>query len=298
MLHLGDTTPPTAVLSQTGPALAKYAAIVVRFSEAMNPGSLQLGGTLVADSSGGVWSKTSADNDTLTLAPKSGGWTIGPGRTLNVDAKDLAGNALASLKTSYGVGLALDTFQDAAVVIGQANFAGWLPNQGAAPGANTLDLPYGTPGVTNSLPTANNANADFVLGQPDFSTTTELIEQGRHVGPQQVIEAGGKLVVVDYSANRIVIYNTCQQAQRPCRAWWSARRASCQVARLAPQPGCTTRKKRQSRPTHSSYDTETHRSSDPADSASAAGDLHVHTASLVAPRGRGLPLDRRRFAAP
>jgi hypothetical protein len=220
-------TAPTAAISQTSAALAKTASIVISFSEAMNPASLQLSGTLVALSAGAVWSKTTADNDTLTLSPQAGKWTSGPDRTLSVDAKDLAGNALATLKASYVVNLEFDNFQAAAVVIGQAGFAGKLFDQGGPANANTLDAPYTSPAVTaegqlfigdygnnrvlgyNSLPTANNANADFVLGQPDFSTDVALAtSKGTHRGAEQVVAANGKLFVVDYSSHRVVIYNT------------------------------------------------------------------------------------------
>jgi hypothetical protein len=220
-------TAPTAVNSQAGPALTANAVIVIHFSEAMNPASLQLSGTLAADSSAGVWSKKNSDNDTLTLTPKNDGWTNGTGRTLNVDGKDLAGNALATLKASYAVNPAFDNFQPAAAVIGQSDFASKLGNQGAAvPGANTLNFAYGSPAVTeggklfiadysnnrvlgyNSVPTASNANADFVLGQPDFTTAAFATNHGSHGGPVQLITAGGKLIVADYDSNRVVIYDS------------------------------------------------------------------------------------------
>jgi hypothetical protein len=221
----GDVTPPTAVLSQAGPALTANAMIVIRFSESMNPASLQLSGTLTSESNGGVWSKTNTDNDTLTLSPKPGGWATGPDRTLNVDAKDLAGNALATLKPNYAVKLAFDNFQAAAVAIGQADFAGGFANQGGA-GANTLASPFTSPTITgagalfisdfsnnrvlgyNSVPTTSNANADFVLGQPNFSATGgPPTSQGSHDGPKQLFALDGKLVVLD-SSNRVVIYNS------------------------------------------------------------------------------------------
>jgi hypothetical protein len=222
-----DVTAPTATLSQTGADLNANATIVVRFSEAMNPSSLQLGGTLAADSNGSVWSKTNVDNDTLTLSPKAGGWTNGSGRTLTVNGKDLAGNALATVNASYAVNLAFDNFQPAAAVIGQSDFAGNQSNQGVVAGANTLNFPFASALVTpegrlfvgdyannrvlayNSPPTANNTNADFVLGQPNFIATGAVATtQSSHNGPSQLATTvDGKLIVVDVDANRVVIYS-------------------------------------------------------------------------------------------
>jgi hypothetical protein len=222
---VADTTAPTAVLSQTA-ALTANEHIVIRFSEAMNPASLHLNGTLTTDSIGSVWSKTNVENDTLTLSSKIDGWTSGSGRTLMVDGKDLAGNALATLNATYAVKLALDNFQNAAVVIGQPGFAAGATNQGGGAGANTLAAPHGNVAVSaegrlfigdhsnnrvlayNRLPTANNANADFVLGQTDFFTTTSATNQSTHMNAQQVATEDGKLVVADYGSNRVVIYNT------------------------------------------------------------------------------------------
>ncbi|WP_416391497.1 hypothetical protein NR756_01300 [Alloalcanivorax xenomutans] len=118
--------------------------------------------------------------------------------------------------------LKLSNFQPAAVVIGQADFAGIRPNQNGAPDANTLQSLYGNPAVSdsgtlfigdygnhrvlayNTIPTVNNAVADFVLGQPDFTTT----EPGTLDGPQQISIAGGKMTVADYDLDRVLIYNT------------------------------------------------------------------------------------------
>lgn len=213
-----DMTAPTATIEPTG----KTEPITVRFSESMDTATLALGGALGAESDGGVWSMNNTANDTLTISPTSA-WTSGPERDLSVDANDLAGNALATLSRSYLVTL-FDNFDDAAVVVGQADFAGTAPNQGGAAAANTLSLPYGNPLVDNgrlfvgdsmnnrvlafnALPTVNNANADFVLGQPDFTTTTQATTRSGMFGPLSVA-AGGKMVVADSANNRVLIYNS------------------------------------------------------------------------------------------
>lgn len=60
----------------------------------------------------------------------------------------------------------------------------------------------------SSLPTVSNASADFVLGQPDFTSTTATVTQNSHRRPQQVVSAAGKLIVAEYSSHRIMIYNS------------------------------------------------------------------------------------------
>jgi len=63
--------------------------------------------------------------------------------------------------------------------------------------------------VYNSIPTKNNANADYVIGQASLTssdlnkTTANLIS-----GPGNVIVANGKLLVADYDNDRVLIYNT------------------------------------------------------------------------------------------
>ena len=220
-----DTTKPTASIDQTNDVLAKAAPIVITFSESMKTSSLQLGGALAAESDGGVWSTTNHDNDTLTITPTST-WTSGTGRNISVDATDLAGNAVDTVSASYLVKLVFSNFAAATVEIGQADFSGSSPNQGGSPDANTLYYPYANPLVNtdgtlfigdyqnnrvlgfNALPTVNNANADFVLGQPDFTTTTGNTSQtGMHY-PEQIAMADGKMLVADSFNNRVLIYNS------------------------------------------------------------------------------------------
>jgi hypothetical protein len=123
--------------------------------------------------------------------------------------------------------LSFHNFQAADVVIGQPNFGAHASNQGGAPGPNTLYVPFISPAVMpdgrmflgdfynnrilayGSLPTINNANADFVLGQPDFTTAiATATKRGSHGGPAQVFESAGKLVVADFDSSRVVIYDS------------------------------------------------------------------------------------------
>lgn len=61
--------------------------------------------------------------------------------------------------------------------------------------------------VWNTLPAANGAPADMVLGQPDFITTTAAATQSRMAWPRDVWSDGVRLVVSDSSNNRVLIWN-------------------------------------------------------------------------------------------
>ena len=122
-------------------------------------------------------------------------------------------------------GLIFSNFQAASVVIGQANFNGNSPNQGGAVGANTLSYPYGKPAVYNGIlyvtdygnnrvlgfntvPTSNNASADFVLGQPGLGDSGPGNAANQMYGPLTVTASNGKLFVTDYANSRILIWNS------------------------------------------------------------------------------------------
>ncbi|MBI9105335.1 MAG: right-handed parallel beta-helix repeat-containing protein [Spirochaetales bacterium] len=81
--------------------IAENSKIIVIFSESMNTGSLVIGGNTAEESDGGLWSETSAVNDTLTLTPASS-WTGGSGRTLTVACSDLEDYA-AQINVEFGV---------------------------------------------------------------------------------------------------------------------------------------------------------------------------------------------------
>ena len=121
-------------------------------------------------------------------------------------------------------------FQEADGVIGQANFSSNLPNQGGAPDANTLDLPNGrvaegslyVPDPVNNrilgfndIPAINNANADFVLGQPDFSSNGSGLSNSELSFPSDTWVDGAKLFAVDFFNNRVLIWNTLPSTNMP-----------------------------------------------------------------------------------
>ncbi|HSW89406.1 MAG TPA: hypothetical protein VLH19_00870, partial [Patescibacteria group bacterium] len=118
------------------------------------------------------------------------------------------------------------------VVVGQADFTSGSVNQGGSTGPNTLNNPFGveTDGtrlfiadksnarvlIFNRIPTSNNASADLVIGQTDFTTTTAAISQTKLTFPSNISydSASGKLLILDQLSNstngggRILIYNT------------------------------------------------------------------------------------------
>jgi hypothetical protein len=116
------------------------------------------------------------------------------------------------------------------VVIGQQNFTGVSANQGGTAGANTLSLPRGldTDGtklfiaddsnrrvlIYNTVPTTNNASADVVIGQPDFTTTSSGASTTKYTSGRGVSydSTTGKLAVLDGSADRLLIYNSVPTA--------------------------------------------------------------------------------------
>lgn len=124
-----------------------------------------------------------------------------------------------SIPTTNGV--------SADVVVGQSNFTGYSINQGASVGANTLyspNDPFFNAGrmfipdagnsrvlVFNSIPATNNAQADIVIGQSDFTSNTA--NQGSSVGsntvkfPHRGCFDGNRMILVDGGNHRVLIFN-------------------------------------------------------------------------------------------
>ncbi|MCS7027480.1 MAG: T9SS type A sorting domain-containing protein [Bacteroidia bacterium] len=112
--------------------------------------------------------------------------------------------------------------QPADVVIGQDNFTSNTPGSGR----NRLNQPWGlyvSPKgqlfigdrennrvlVYNSIPTTNGANADLVIGQPDFNTTTPGTTASKTFLPLYcVVSNDGKLLITDRGNHRILVFNS------------------------------------------------------------------------------------------
>lgn len=122
--------------------------------------------------------------------------------------------------------------QPADVVLGQPNFTTAVPgnNQTYPVTAKSMDGPQGlwiqngklfvadTSAhrilIFNSIPTANGAAADVVLGEPDFTSTPDpakissiVASASNMISPTSVSSDGVHLFVVDLGQNRVLIWN-------------------------------------------------------------------------------------------
>jgi len=121
-------------------------------------------------------------------------------------------------------------------VIGQASLSGTQANQGlSAPTASTLFTPGGVycdgtkvyisdTGnnrvlIYNSIPYANNASANVVVGQGDFVSGDanrgygpSAADSNRLNGPSGIFASGSKLFISDMGNNRVLIFNSIPSA--------------------------------------------------------------------------------------
>lgn len=128
--------------------------------------------------------------------------------------------ATATLNFEYPF-LTLGNTQAAAVVIGQPDFDSY----GEAAPEKRFSSPYLRPAVVNGVlylpdyslgrvmgylqvPTENGAAADFVIGKQDFDDNVDTVGPATLDGPQTVATDGERLFIIDYSDDRIVVYNT------------------------------------------------------------------------------------------
>ncbi|TFZ00260.1 hypothetical protein [Ramlibacter humi] len=221
-----DTTAPTASLNIAAGALDKSQSVVIRFSESMAIGTLQLGGDLAANAVP-TWSATQSANDTLTLTPSGGSWPFGVALGLSVAASDLAGNAMAKVQTSYQAKLAFGAFPAAGTVFGQQDFSSNDSQQGlanptvrtlSAPAGNVIFSSTGTVFVADSnnnrimlygsTPSATNEAALGFLGQPDGNSNVSGTTRVRYHFPRGLSAGGGRAAITDTANNRVLIYPT------------------------------------------------------------------------------------------
>ncbi|GEM_PF-1679139 len=66
--------------------------------------------------------------------------------------------------------------------------------------------------VFNSIPTTNGANADVVIGQPDFTSHLPGTAQNKLSYPTGVTLAGGRLFIADTYNHRVLIFNSIPTA--------------------------------------------------------------------------------------
>lgn len=109
------------------------------------------------------------------------------------------------------------------VVVGQANMNSVASNQGGSVNGNTLngvrdiqvcngkliisDTNNHRILIYNSIPTSNNAFADVVVGQPNFTSSSTGLSQSRFSGPRAYCD-GQRLFVVEATNHRVLIYNS------------------------------------------------------------------------------------------
>ena len=131
----------------------------------------------------------------------------------------------SEVASSPNASITLSNFQAASVVIGQVDFSGGSFNQGLpTPAADTASTGFGSIGVGptgilylgdysnqrvlgfNSVPSSNDANADFVLGQPNFTTSGKGTGANQFGGPQSPFVFKNMLFVSDFFNNRVLIW--------------------------------------------------------------------------------------------
>jgi hypothetical protein len=118
--------------------------------------------------------------------------------------------------------IALTSFQSATMVLGQATFTTGAVR---AADAGRVHGTYGRPTEIagtfyvsdyvgdrilgfRGFPAQDGANADFVLGAPNLTTVASGASATLMNGPQTVVGHGGRMYAVDYSNNRILVWNT------------------------------------------------------------------------------------------
>ena len=93
--RVSSQSPSTRVIDQT-------VVIKLVFDESIDTTSVSLSSNLADESDGGAWSQTNEIDDTLTISPTSS-WSVNTNRTLIINARDLAGNAMAELTIKHDV---------------------------------------------------------------------------------------------------------------------------------------------------------------------------------------------------
>lgn len=129
--------------------------------------------------------------------------------------------------SSTPAGMSVTTFKPASIVIGQGNFSSYssAAQNGRVVAAYTIDDSYGSSSANNGvlyvpdfsanrvlgfnmIPTTNGAGGGFALGQNDLVSSGAGTTSTALNGPGSVRLANGKLFVLDYNNNRVLIYNT------------------------------------------------------------------------------------------
>lgn len=193
--------------------------VVITFDEAVNPATLKLEGLLVDLAGNPSWNSQHTE---LRLSPIEGAWESGLQR-LTGSLEDMAGNSTA-LDFGFEIRLVFESFQAASVVIGQPDFSSGEKNKGGAADADTLAASLGSPTFTNGrlwlpdrannrilgfdgIPDASNASATWVVGQPDFTSTTSGSGDSKFYFPLMALEHRDRFYAVDEGNSRIAVFD-------------------------------------------------------------------------------------------
>jgi len=147
------------------------------------------------------------------------------------NSTSLLGNGAGDLSlflNSKSTSLFLSTSQAADGVIGQPNFTTSTSGTTQSSFNNPAGLDVSADGVIrvsdklnnrimgfNSIPVSAGANADFVLGQSDFFTSTSGNGPNQFFAPGTAGSGSGKLAVPDITNNRVLIYNSLPTTGNP-----------------------------------------------------------------------------------
>lgn len=193
--------------------------IVITFDEPVNPETLEVTGLLAELADGTVWN---SDDTKLTLTPAKGVWESGV-QSVAGSVDDMVGNT-TTLDIDFEIRLVLENFQEASVVIGQPDFTSREPNQGGSTFPNTLYYPVGTVTVSSGrlwvpdpgnqrilgfdgVPSANTADASWVVGQPDMYSNAGGTSASEVDRPLMAAEHMGNVYVLDYYNSRVSIFD-------------------------------------------------------------------------------------------
>jgi len=131
----------------------------------------------------------------------------------------------SEVESSPNATITLSNFQAAAAVIGQADFSGSMVNQGTGdPAADTISNGFGPAAVGPTgvlylsdesnqrvlgfigIPSSDDADADFVLGQPNLISSGAANGANQFGGPQSPVISGKSLLVSDWFNSRVLIW--------------------------------------------------------------------------------------------
>lgn len=211
-----DTTAPAVEKSSADTSV--YGPIEIRFSEPMDTGSIEL----TSDWLGNARLNWSEASNTLIIEP-SNYWDSGS-RTFELTARDTVGHTV-DLSENVNIRLLFRNGQNAAGVIGQADFSSSGANRNAGPDAEPVPDGFNAPSgnaefdanqnllfmadeLNNrilafaGIPGANDP-AVFVIGQTDFNTRSGT-ELG---GVRDLALQGDKLVAAITSENKVAVFS-------------------------------------------------------------------------------------------